>query len=624
MSKAIHSEDFYLTKLDLKVQQGLSSNLLLSLLPGLRSLFTKAEYDKLQGRLRRNDLEVMKSGFLTEKLEAARNGDIDLSTEAFRSLYQFVSLVKKVPVMGSDQQCKLAGFTKLEDGESQCQATNRRIRSEGFPLTSIFGEVQDLIKTILGPLPANYLNKGVTFGPGSTVNVNNRGFDETCEFFKLTDKLVVPRRARNHLAALISANDGWIGGLATHYHLNETVGSRLDLEMAIFDKHLHVVDDSFPNRIGFVAKNEEEHRSIGIELNGLVLLQKVLGDRIRGCLLRFGLDLNTQERNRHFARFAKTFKKATIDMKNASNTVAFMIVKSLFPYDWFQALSTFRSKAGICPSLDDREVEYEMFSSMGNGFTFELESLIFFATAICQVKKDQNCSYKEALRQVAVFGDDIIVPQDSALNVIESLELFGFSTNLEKSFLKGNFFESCGSDYFNCEDVRPFYLKRQLITTRDLYFFCNSLLFKIIKSESGFLCPAYIYIMKVILNGNYLPGPLHFYEDKSGWQSSHDDLEACLRVPLEFAQKHGSVRFNTNLFSWTYSKYTQAAIEVPLSLSKQYAVQSARYMTFLRGTIGGKATLRGNTETVKKRATTSQWDGLTTNKTRYLLTDIFG
>jgi hypothetical protein len=95
---------------------------------------------------------------------------------------------------------------------------------------------------------------------------------------------------------------------------------------------------------------------------------------------------------------------------------------------------------------------------MGNGFTFELESLIFFAIA--------SCSCDAGI--VSVYGDDIIVPSQYATDVMKNLEMCGFSLNWDKSFIDGPFRESCGGDYFEGFDIRPVYVTG-LLSIKELY-----------------------------------------------------------------------------------------------------------------------------------------------------------
>jgi len=159
---------------------------------------------------------------------------------------------------------------------------------------------------------------------------------------------------------------------------------------------------------------------------------------------------------------------ATIDLSAASDNISKYLVLHLLPCKWFELLSTWRT--GIVSVKDTREyIELEKFSSMGNGYTFELESLIFLATArvACDLSK---CSRST----VSVYGDDIIIPTGAVDHLFKMFERFGFTVNEEKSFHSGRFRESCGCDYINGAGVRPFF-KKDLWTPRSITRFINHL-----------------------------------------------------------------------------------------------------------------------------------------------------
>jgi hypothetical protein len=157
----------------------------------------------------------------------------------------------------------------------------------------------------------------------------------------------------------------------------------------------------------------------------------------------------------------------------ASDTLAIELVRDLLPPDWFDILWALRSPNG---NFDGTIRPWAKFSSMGNGYTFELETIIFLALAksVCEVKGIKHS-------QVSVFGDDIILPTDAFAAFSDVLRYSGFCINKEKSFTRGHFRESCGGDYFQGRDVRPFYLKRQIRSVRDLIFLRNSLLLSLRK-----------------------------------------------------------------------------------------------------------------------------------------------
>jgi len=124
--------------------------------------------------------------------------------------------------------------------------------------------------------------------------------------------------------------------------------------------------------------------------------------------------------------------------------------------------------------IDGKWVVLEKFSSMGNGYTFELETVIF--SAIANVVS-RLCGYDGRLgKDVYVFGDDIIVKDDVASSVVAVLEFLGFSLNREKSFWgKVPFRESCGGDFFEGRAVRGFYLKGDPDTPEKLISVANGI-----------------------------------------------------------------------------------------------------------------------------------------------------
>ncbi len=208
-----------------------------------------------------------------------------------------------------------------------------------------------------------------------------------------------------------------------------------------------------------------------------MFLQKGAGSQIRRLLRRAGVNLQDQGRNRELARIgSKDGSLATLDLSSASDTVSYEIVFQLMPICWFSYLNSIRSKVIV---IDGEEHECEMFSSMGNGFTFELESLLFYALA-------RTTAYFTGTKGViSVYGDDIIVPvgMDHAFRHV--LYYFGFTPNALKSFSSGPFRESCGGHYHNGNDITPFFIRRPIDRLSDLLLFLNNL--RIWSSRSNLL-----------------------------------------------------------------------------------------------------------------------------------------
>jgi hypothetical protein len=209
------------------------------------------------------------------------------------------------------------------------------------------------------------------------------------------------------------------------------------------------------NRFTTVPKDCEKDRGIAVEPSINLFFQLGYGRILRDLLCRAGLDLvKAQHIHRQVACAASvTGNYATLDLSNASDTICSALVKLLLPRKWFEALDELRSTKTL---IENRWVLLEKFSSMGNGFTFELETLIF--SAISKAVLDMLGQPSRLGSDVYVFGDDIIVPTVSASTVIAALRFLGFTLNEEKSFTSGPFRESCGGDYFKGVDVRPHFL----------------------------------------------------------------------------------------------------------------------------------------------------------------------
>lgn len=197
-----------------------------------------------------------------------------------------------------------------------------------------------------------------------------------------------------------------------------------------------------------VPKNAKTDRCICIEPHLNIYYQLGVGAVIRRQLKRFGFNLdNLFEWNRFLASNAQSWRLSTIDLKAASDTISLNVVKALLPREWYEFLNLGRTDHTM---VDGVPHQLEKFSSMGNGYTFELETLIFLATCLAA-----GCDRK----LLSVFGDDIVCESNRAPEVIEYLSFLGFEVNRDKTFLEGNFFESCGHDFYDGVNVRPVYFR---------------------------------------------------------------------------------------------------------------------------------------------------------------------
>jgi hypothetical protein len=207
------------------------------------------------------------------------------------------------------------------------------------------------------------------------------------------------------------------------------------------------------NRIVTVPKNYKVDRTIAIEPDMNIYVQKGIGGVIRGRLRGIGVNLDDQTKNQRLARVGSlSGRLATIDLSMASDCISRAIVEKLIRSDWLTALGQCRSPFGVLPSGE--KIFYQKYSSMGNGYTFELETLIFLSLAYAWAR-----IHGEDVDRITVYGDDIIVPSTMAEGFCGLLSWCGFTPNTKKSYWTGPFRESCGKHYFQGYDITPFYVK---------------------------------------------------------------------------------------------------------------------------------------------------------------------
>jgi len=214
-------------------------------------------------------------------------------------------------------------------------------------------------------------------------------------------------------------------------------------------------------RLSFVPKNDEIDRCICIEptLNTYFQLgfKHILELQIRR---QFGIDFSDQQfKNRDLARLGSiTDGLSTIDLSSASDSISLNLCRSILPKGLMQILEKIRTPF---LSYKGSRIELHMVSTMGNGFTFPLQTLIFSSVVIaCLRFRDLSPWRRDSSENLwGVFGDDIICPRNVTRDVIETLNFFGFKVNNDKSFTEGPFRESCGSDFYRGQNVRGVFLR---------------------------------------------------------------------------------------------------------------------------------------------------------------------
>lgn len=361
--------------------------------------------------------------------------------------YQSVKLLSKYPFLETGIDTKQVAREKFHEAEESCRQTNARFRKYSLvPIPQerverVLFRARQKIASILGDVPS-LERLDFSFGPGAAYGV--RG--DTSVFNKVASALECTYAFADSLPEFLAEFPGWIRPDTT-----------LDVRL---------VEGS---QLTFVPKDAKTDRPICIEplLNGLY--QKGFGTYIRNRLKRHGVDLTDQTVNQNLAMAAFDSGLATVDFSSASDTIAYGLVLDLLPFDWFQALDIARS-----PRYEEDGAwrSFQKFTSMGNAYTFELESLIFYCIAYaCLEDMDIQPSTGANL---SVYGDDVIIPQVCFDLFSEVSSWCGFTINKEKSFFRGSFFESCGQDYFEGTNVRPLLLKKDIDDLPDAFYAINT------------------------------------------------------------------------------------------------------------------------------------------------------
>lgn len=357
---------------------------------------------------------------------------------------QATSLVKKLENFNVDGiNRRQAALNKWLDGEHQCYRTNERLSKflyryqpdEDEAIFRFFLKVGKTIESWIGPSPPNLDTIEGGFGPGATFS--DRGLLTTVPD-KITSTPTLTAGAKWYILPYLASAWG-----------------RSDLR---YQRELSWVRG---NRYLTVPKTGLIDRSIAVEPAINLFYQKGLGASIRRRLRRrTGWDLDlAQDIHRREARKSSVSREfATLDLSNASDTVSRNLVKLLLPAAWFRELDALRSPATL---VDGHWHVLEKFSSMGNGYTFELETLLF--AAILSVLLEEEGRVGALGYDLFVFGDDIILPDDISGKAISVLKYCGFLVNEEKTFTGPlGFRESCGGDFFDGHDVRPYYIKEAI------------------------------------------------------------------------------------------------------------------------------------------------------------------
>jgi len=442
------------------------------------------------------------------------NCSTEITYKAFASSYLAHSVIRKwIP-----SDTRKADAAALEAFTS----ANTRCREWKIPTLDVcddsvvFGEIRKIIDDFFHPngvpLLDHLYNLNMVARPGPGAALGALGTSYYTKFF----------------CSKVTSTSEYLYQMYKHYC--ERIPSLSDAERQRYESFgsPSIVSGS---RCSFVPKTARTSRMICVEplLNSYYQLglATILEDRMREF---FGINLSTQPLvNHRLARKGSIDGSlATIDLSSASDSISVGLCEWILP-DWvFTTLLDLRSRT---TEIDGKKHALYMISTMGNGFTFPLQTIIFSSV----LKACTNVFCVGGDRTWSCFGDDIICPTRVYGRVCYYLEKLGFIINADKSFAKGPFRESCGADWFYGQPVRPVHI-RKLDAPPDYLVAINQL-----NEWSAYTGITLSGTISLLLGG--LPGkfkvPVPFSEN----------MDSGVRVPLALCRpkrdKNGSFKYRT-------------------------------------------------------------------------------
>lgn len=366
--------------------------------------------------------------------------DVSSGAEVYRNHVAGIGMLKKLPCLPLGINPKSAAIEKFLQGEAKCRETNllfnlwKRGEFQFHPVVeSILHASQRKIREIVGEVP-DVKNVRFRFSPGGASTSTKK---KDSEIRNLIANL-------NHCSEEL-LSDPLLGEVLKTVPL---LSSFLIEGDSCPDSFLVSVHRS---RLDFVPKDASTDRIITVEPDLNKFIQNGYGDVLRLRAKRAGIDLSDQSRNRELARIGSLNNSiATVDLSNASGLLALNLIEHLWPPEWFELLMSIRSGY---TTYGDFLFHMAAYAGMGNGTTFPVESITFYAIAMSVVE------HEGIIGPVSAYGDDIIIPSRSYSLLDRVFGALGLEINAKKSFVDGPFRESCGSDWFSGYSVRPAFLR---------------------------------------------------------------------------------------------------------------------------------------------------------------------
>lgn len=376
----------------------------------------------------------------------------DPSIEAILAIRQLTLMFSKIllPCTSAREKKAIDSFVECD---SQVREVDARLSSDDLSELSRMSSL--LYSTLFSSIDRKIYNGELVprHGPGATVDKLRGNGKFNCRTW--TDRLESVFPAGDYLFPSVS-----------HYVEHYESVSWLE------------PDAELPVKVISVPKTQKTPRIIGVEPTCQQYCQQAvlepIIDGISSSFLGDFLGFEDQSPNQTMAfEGSRSSELATLDLSEASDRVSYQHVVAMMQNHplLLEAVSACRSTKADVPGHG--VVSLAKFASMGSALTFPVEAMLFLSLVFLGIEKESNTHFssqsdiRRFAGSVRIYGDDIIVPVDYVLPVIDQLEYFGIKVGLDKSFWTGRFRESCGKEYYDGHDVSIVKVRRIFPSSRE-------------------------------------------------------------------------------------------------------------------------------------------------------------
>lgn len=250
------------------------------------------------------------------------------------------------------------------------------------------------------------------------------------------------------------------------------------LEKEFLDVSYLTTDQELPSKVVLVPKTMKGPRIIAAEPLAAQFVQqgirsylydKIASSRSTGSRINF----RDQSINQKLALMSSLDgTMATLDLSDASDRVLHDLAMCMFHGSPVLAGAVLACRTTTAKLPSGTLIgPLKKFASMGSALCFPIEAMYFYTICIVALIRKQGSPFDArsvhmAGRRVFVYGDDLVVPVDDTVTIIEHLQRYLCKVNTRKSFTTGRFRESCGTDAYMGESVTPTYVRRNIPNNR--------------------------------------------------------------------------------------------------------------------------------------------------------------